>query len=118
MGDEDTAHKAWKKLPQGTHTINLALSESISGGVVLHLGTLNYAPEGIFPPQRATLYGSSDGENYTLLAVTQPYAWPNNRHDAWVQEILLGTQNKTLRHFRVVLTCPSKCYIDELGVSF
>ena len=117
MGDEDTAHKAWKKLPQGTHTINLTLSESISGGVALHLGTLNYAPEGIFPPQRVALYGSADGENYTLLAVTQPYAWQNNLHDAWVQEVTIGaTCSDEVKHLRVVLSTPSKCLIDEVVV--
>ena len=117
VGDEDTANPAWVVLPKGEHEIAISLTDGVACPT-LHLGTLNYAPEGVEPPSRVALYGSEDGVEYMLLQVVQPYVWPNNRHDAWVQEILLGTQNKTLRHFRVVLTCPTKCHIDELGVSF
>ena len=96
MADEDSGHKGW---------------------IALHLGALNYIPEGIGLPERVALYGSADGVSYTLLGVTQPYAWPNNRHDAWVNELSLEHKGKAVSHLQIVLTCPTECYIDELRLS-
>lgn len=117
MGNEEATHKAWVKLPQGSHNIDLTLSEAMSGSVELHLGSLNYAPESIYPPQRVALYGSADGKEYTLLSVVQPHLWQNNLHDAWVQEVTVeATCNKEIKHLRVALTTHSKCLIDEVVV--
>ena len=115
-GDENSAHPAWVQLPKGEQTIELTLDGDCKE-ISLHLGTLNYAPEGVVPPSRVAVYGSTDGTNYELLHTSQPYVWPNNRHDAWVQELHLGHHTTPLKQLRLVLTCPSKCYVDELTVT-
>lgn len=115
VADEDTGHKGWIALPKGEHEILVTLAES-SKSIALHLGALNYLPEDVLLPERVALYGSADGTNYTLLSVEQPYAWPNNRHDAWVKEIILSRHTEGVRHLKIVLTCPSKCYIDEVRI--
>lgn len=115
-GDENSAHPAWVQLPKGEQTIELTLDGDCKE-ISLHLGTLNYAPEGVVPPSRVAVYGSTDGTNYELLHTSQPYVWPNNRHDAWVQELHLGHHTTPLKQLRLVLTCPSECYVDELTVT-
>lgn len=115
VADEDTGHKGWVTLPQGEYEMNLTLAEE-TNDVVLHLGALNYVPDGVHLPERVALYGSTNGVEYQLLAVEQPYAWPNNRHDAWVKEIVMYGRGEGVKHLRVVLTCPAKCYIDEVRV--
>jgi hypothetical protein len=57
-----------------------------------------------------------DALYYTLLGVEQPYAWPNNLHDAWVQELTICRKVEGAKYLKIVLACPSKCYIDELKV--
>ena len=116
MADEDSGHKGWIALPKGEHTIEVALTEA-SDTIAIHLGALNYIPEGIGLPERVALYGSADGVSYTLLGMTQPYAWPNNRHDAWVNELSLEHNGKAVSLLQIVLTCPTECYIDELRLS-
>ena len=115
LADEDTAHEGWIRLPKGEHHFEVTLAEA-TDRVALHLGALNYVPEGVCLPERVALYGSADGVEYTLLAVEQPYAWPNNRHDAWVKELLLFRKTDGVKHLKIVLTCHSKCYIDEVRV--
>lgn len=115
LADEDVDHKGWIKLPKGEHEILVTLSAP-TDRVALHLGALNYVPEGVCLPERVALYGSADGVNYTLLGVEQPYSWPNNRHDAWVKELQLSRQAESAKYLKIVLTCPSECYIDEVRV--
>lgn len=115
LADEDTGNKGWIALPKGEHEFSVELAEGAES-VRLHLGALNYAPEEVRLPERIAIYGSQDGKEYTLLCVEQPYAWPNNRHDAWVQELTAELKSEGARHLKVVLTCPSKCYIDEVRV--
>jgi hypothetical protein len=115
MADENTAHGGWVKLAKGEREITLELSEGAEN-VALHLGVLNYAPEGVLLPERVALYGSADGEKYTLLGVEQPYAWPNSLHDAWVQELTICRKVEGAKYLKIVLACPSKCYVDELKV--
>ena len=113
VGDENTANPAWVVLPKGEHEISFSLTEG-SKDATFSLGTLNYSPEGVRPPSRVALYGSEDGQDYELLEVKQPYVWPNDRHDAWVQTIRFSHHNDSFKYFRLVLTCPSKCYMDEI----
>ena len=113
VGDENTANPAWVVLPKGEHEISFSLTEG-SKDATFSLGTLNYSPEGVRPPSRVALYGSEDGQTYELLEVVQPYVWPNDRHDAWVQTIRFSHRNDSFKHFRLVLTCHSKCYMDEI----
>ena len=113
VGDENTANPAWVVLPKGEHEISFSLTEG-SKDATFSLGTLNYSPEGVRPPSRVALYGSEDGQDYELLEVVQPYVWPNDRHDAWVQTIRFSHNNDSFKYFRLVLTCPSKCYMDEI----
>lgn len=115
MGDEDTANEAWVRLPKGVTEFTFTLSEECDR-VEVRLGTLNYAPSGVYLPERVALYGSADGEHFDLLAEKSPRAWLNNRHDAWVQEIGLVGDMQGVKHLRLVLTCPSECYVDELVV--
>lgn len=116
LGDESTSHSGWIRLPKGEHEIVLSLAAA-SDRIALHLGALNYVPEGVCLPERIALYGSADGTNYTLLGVEQPLAWSNNRHDAWVKEISIMRTVRGIKHLKLVLTCPSECYIDELRAS-
>jgi hypothetical protein len=115
VADESTNHEGWLRLPKGEHEFVVRLEE-VAENATVHLGALNYVPDGVCLPERIALYGSEDGTKYTLLGVEQPYAWPNNRHDAWVQEIAVRGKGMGAKYLKVVLTCPSKCYIDELRV--
>ena len=115
LAEEDMTDKGWIALPKGEHEFVMELAKGRES-VALHLGALNYLPDGIALPERIALYGSEDGKEYTLLGVEQSYTWPNNRHDAWVQELSLTVKSNGARHLKVVLTCPSKCYIDEVRV--
>ncbi|MBO5806471.1 MAG: DUF4434 domain-containing protein [Tidjanibacter sp.] len=116
VANEDSGHNGWIALPKGEHSFEMELAEA-SDNITLHLGALNYMPEGIGLPERIALYGSADGTSYTLLSVIQPYAWPNNRHDAWVKELRLEHKAERIKNLKIVLSCPSKCYIDELRLS-
>lgn len=115
MADEDTAHKGWVRLPKGVSEVSLTLCESCDS-VEVRLGALNYVPKGVLLPKRIALYGSADGDNFTLLSEVSPDAWPNNRHDAWVEEIALKGSHRGLRHLKLKITCPSECYLDEVVV--
>lgn len=115
VADESTNHEGWLRLPKGEHEFVVRLEE-VAENATVHLGALNYVPDGVCLPERIALYGSEDGTKYTLFGVEQPYAWPNNRHDAWVQEIAVRGKCVGAKYLKVVLTCPSKCYIDELRV--
>ena len=114
--DENTAHKGWVVLPKGECELSLALGE-VCSRVEVRLGALNYVPEGVELPEKIALYGSADGETYTLLAEESPYAWPNNRHDAWIKELVLVGEGESIRHLKLELTSPSKCYVDEVVLS-
>lgn len=115
LADEDMAHSGWVALTKGQSEFALTMAQS-HDVVELHLGALNYAPKGILLPERAALYGSVDGENFTLLAEVSPEGWGNNRHDAWVQEIVLRGELQGTRHLRLRLTTSARCYIDELVI--
>lgn len=115
MADEDTAHKGWVRLPKGVSEVCLTLGEKCES-VEVRLGALNYAPRGVVLPERVALYGSADGEHYTLIAEECPYAWPNSRHDAWVEEIAMGGRMEGLCHLKIKITCPSECSLDEVVV--
>lgn len=114
-GDEDTANKGWVRLPRGTAEFALWLSEACDR-VEVRLGALNYAPSGVGLPESVALYGSADGVHFDLLTESSPRHWQNNRHDAWVQEVAVAGEMQGLQHLRLVLTCPSECYVDELVV--
>ncbi len=116
LADESTEHAGWIRLNRGEHEIEITLPEECES-VTLRLGALSYVPDGVCLPERVALYGLEEGTEYTLLGVTQPYAWPNNRHDAWVSELTISGKTAGFRHLKVVLTCPSKCYIDEVVIS-
>ncbi|MBO7300137.1 MAG: DUF4434 domain-containing protein [Tidjanibacter sp.] len=115
IAEEDMAHKGWVVLPEGESELSLVLDEAHES-VDVRLGLLNYAPKGIALPEKVALYGSEDGENFTLLAEVAPEAWSNNRHDAWIKEVTLKGSQQGLRLLKIKITSPTECYADEVVV--
>ena len=115
MAEEDVAHKGWVVLPKGKSELSLVLAQA-HDSVEVHLGMLNYAPKGVALPEKIALYGSADGESFGLLAEVSPENWSNNRHDAWIKEVVLSGYQQGLRHLRLEITSPTECYADEVVV--
>lgn len=111
-GEEKPDPTLWSEYAPGHSEITVSLPEgtTVSG---IALRALDYAPWGILPPQRISVY-AADGN---LLAIRQFTPWPNNRHDAWVDLIDIPCAPAATSSLRIVFDSDHPVHLDELYVN-
>ena len=111
LAEERPDDSAWSVYTPGHHAISVTLPSGNAPGRI-GLRALDYAPEGILPPECISVYGA-DG---SLLA-RQPFTpFANNRHDAWVDYIDIPLTPAETPSLTLEFDTDHAVYLDELYV--
>lgn len=78
---------------------------------------LNYNLEEIGMPLKVYLFTSLDGKEYNLASIKDAPHFPNNKHDAWIENILFDGLDENVRYVKVAFDAPQQVYIDEFFVN-
>ena len=63
--------------------------------------TLNYNQEKIGAPLKVYVYTSQDGQTYNLASIKDTPYFPNNKHDAWIDAVLIDNLKEKTRYVKV-----------------
>ena len=113
VAEESSEDNRWVK---GHHEIVVDLQKKAPVKSIM-VRTLNYNPEGINPPLKVYVYTSEDGKAYSLASIKDAPYFPNNKHDAWIDGILLDKLNEETRYLKVAFDAEQKVYMDELFIN-
>ena len=59
---------------------------------------LDYNLDGIGMPLKVYLFTSLDGKEYRLASIKDTPHFPNNRHDAWIENLLFDQLDESIRY--------------------
>ena len=63
------------------------------------LRMLDYNLDGIGMPLKVYLFTSLDGKEYRLASIKDT-PFPNNRHDAWIENLLFDQLDESIRYMK------------------
>ena len=79
--------------------------------------TLNYNQEKIGAPLKVYVYTSQDGQTYNLASIKDAPYFPNNKHDAWIDAVLIDNLKEKTRYVKVAFDALENVYMDEIFVN-
>ena len=116
VAEEDSKDPRWVKFGRGYHELVVDLQKkNLVKRIMLRL--LNYNPEEIGMPLKVYLFTSPDGKEYELASIKDAPCFPNNKHDAWIENILFDRLDRDARYVKVAFEALQQVYIDELFVN-
>lgn len=109
VGEQEPDSLTWVKYPAGKHSIHLQIPEGQKVQNVF-VRFLDYAKGGILPPERVCVYTPS-GDLVAVKLISAPGA---NRHDAWVDGVLITFEPILADGLVLTFSNESEALIDEV----
>lgn len=106
----------WVKFEKGYHELVVDLQKKTRLRKVM-LRMLDYNLDGIGMPLKVYLFTSLDGKEYRLASIKDTPHFPNNRHDAWIENLLFDQLDESIRYMKVAFEASQQVYMDELFVN-
>lgn len=116
VAEEDSKDARWVKFEKGYHELVVDLQKKTRLRKVM-LRMLDYNLDGIGMPLKVYLFTSLDGEEYRLASIKDTPHFPNNRHDAWIENLLFDQLDESIRYMKVAFETSQQVYMDELFVN-
>lgn len=116
VAEEDSRDTRWVKFEKGYHEFVVDLQKKTKLQKAM-LRMLNYNLEEIGMPLKVYLFTSLDGKEYNLASIKDAPHFPNNKHDAWIENILFDGLDENVRYVKVAFDAPKQVYIDEFFVN-
>ena len=112
LGEQEPDSLTWVKYPAGKTSISVQLPEK-QKVENLFVRCLDYAPYGILPPERISVYDEAG----RLLGIREYIPSPNNRHDAWIDCIDIPCGPSSTASITLSFDSPNVTMIDEIYVN-
>ena len=116
VAEEDSKDARWVKFEKGYHELVVDLQKKTRLRKVM-LRMLDYNLDGIGMPLKVYLFTSLDGKEYRLASIKDTPHFPNNRHDAWIENLLFDQLDESIRYMKVAFEASQHVYMDELFVN-
>ena len=116
VAEEDSKDARWVKFEKGYHELVVDLQKKTRLRKVM-LRMLDYNLDGIGMPLKVYLFTSLDGKEYRLASIKDTPHFPNNRHDAWIENLLFDQLDESIRYMKVAFEASQQVYMDELFVN-
>jgi len=116
VAEEDTEDVRWVKLGKGYHEFVVDLQKNTRVRKAM-LRMLNYKPDGVGMPLKVYMFTSADGKDYKLTSIKDAPYFPNNKHDAWIENILFDRLDENVRYVKVAFEAPQQVYMDEFFIN-
>lgn len=116
VAEEDSGDSRWVRFEKGHHEVVIDLQKNTSLQKVL-VRTLNYNQEKIGAPLKVYVYTSQDGQTYNLASIKDTPYFPNNKHDAWIDAVLIDNLKEKTRYVKVAFDALENVYMDEIFVN-
>ena len=108
VAEEDSGDSRWVRFEKGHHEVVIDLQKNTSLQKVL-VRTLNYNQEKIGAPLKVYVYTSQDGQTYNLASIKDTPYFPNNKHDAWIDAVLIDNLKEKTRYVKVAFDALEMC---------
>jgi len=116
LAQEDTSDANWVKFDPGHHEVIIDMKKESAVREVF-IRALDYHLLNIGMPVKIYLYTSADARNYRLSAIKNGPAFPNDKHDAWIEGIHFSKLNIRTRYLKVAFSCIQPTYLDEIFIN-
>lgn len=116
VAEEDSGDSRWVRFEKGHHEVVIDLQKNTSLRKVL-VRTLNYNQEKIGAPLKVYVYTSQDGQTYNLTSIKDAPYFPNDKHDAWIDAVLIDNLKEKTRYVKVAFDAVENVYMDEIFVN-
>lgn len=116
FAEEDCDDVRWHHLECGYHSIDIDLKASLPVNSLL-VRSLNYKKQSIGLTGKVYLSVSDDAKNYHLVSVKEIVATKNNKHDAWIENLLFEELSESARYVRLEFNSDKTVLVDEIVVN-
>lgn len=116
LATEDFRDPRWRFYEADESLIHDMGEETTLKSVLVRM--LHSRKDKILPPSSLSLYTSMDGENYTLRQILSCPAFPNDRHDTFVDNVYLDKfEPVPARYVKISFNADSRAAFDRLVIN-